>query len=36
LLRPMDVNIDDNSDGTINLMDYAGFIDTWLDEQLWP
>ncbi len=36
LLRPMDTNIDTNSDGTIDFQDYAGLIDTWLDEQLWP
>jgi len=36
LLTPQDANMDTNSDGTIDFKDYAGLIDTWLDEQLWP
>jgi len=29
-------NIDVNGDGTIDFKDYAGLLDTWLDEVLWP
>ncbi len=36
LLTPQDGNMDTNGDGVINFADYAGLIDTWLDEQFWP
>ncbi len=36
LLTPQDANMDNNSDGVIDFKDYAGLIDTWLDEVLWP
>jgi len=36
LLTPQDPAIDMNSDGTINLKDYALLADTFLDEVLWP
>jgi hypothetical protein len=25
-----------NEDGITNFQDYAGLIETWLDEMLWP
>jgi len=36
MLNPQDPAIDLNSDGAINLKDYAVYADTWLDELLWP
>jgi hypothetical protein len=36
LLSPRDPDIDMNSDGTIDLKDYALLADTFLDEVLWP
>jgi len=36
LLTPQDPAIDMNSDGTIDLKDYALLVDMWLDELLWP
>jgi hypothetical protein len=36
LLSPQDTAIDMNSDGTIDLKDYALLVDIWLQEQLWP
>jgi len=36
LLTPQDAAIDMNSDGTIDLKDYALLADTFLDEMLWP
>jgi len=32
----LDLLTDINSDGAINLKDYAVYADTWLDELLWP
>ena len=36
LVTPADDNMDANTDGVINFMDYAVLIDLWLDEVLWP
>jgi hypothetical protein len=36
LLTPQDPAIDMNSDGTIDLKDYALLADTFLDKLLWP
>jgi hypothetical protein len=36
LLTPQDTAIDMDSDGKINLKDYALLVDIWLEEQLWP
>jgi len=36
LLTPQDPNMDTDGDGKVNFTDYAGLIDSWLDEILWP
>ena len=36
LLTPRNPNIDWNGDGTINFGDFAGLMQQWLDELLWP
>jgi hypothetical protein len=36
LLTPQDAAIDLNSDGTIDLKDYALLVDMWPEEVLWP
>ena len=36
LLEPQDADIDMNSDGRIDLKDYATLAQDWLEEILWP
>jgi hypothetical protein len=36
LLTPQDIAMDLNSDGVINLKDYAILTNAWLEEKLWP
>jgi hypothetical protein len=36
LLTPQNADIDLNSDGSIDLRDYAGLADVWLETLLWP